>query len=398
VTTRLLRALALGVAVSTLAGCASLSSSSLTSWIPSIPAPNWDRLFGKSNKPGPLPEVKGTRNPQLDWQVAVGKSGPGFAPEVTAQSVYAASSEGTIVRLDGATGRAVWRTNANRRLSAGPGADDERVVVGTDKGDVLAFDANGNATWTAHVSTEVVAPPRIAGNVVVVFAGDGRVFGLAAADGKTLWVHQRTNPSLTVRNYAGGAVSRGGLFLGTPGGRLVGIDTQTGTVGYDVAVATPKGATELERIADITSLPLIDERTVCAAAYQGRVACFEVVRGTVLWTRDISSLAGLTGDDRNLYVTDDRGAVHALDRTNGASVWKQDVLAARRVGGPQLLGRDLVGVVDVEGYLHVLSRADGSYVGRLATDGSPPTGQPSARGASIVWQSDNGNVYSVAAR
>jgi outer membrane protein assembly factor BamB len=60
-------------------------------------------------------------------------------------------------------------------------------------------------------------------------------------------------------------------------------------------------------------------------------------------------------------------------------VWKQDALAARRIGGPQLLGSDLVGVVDVEGYLHVLSRTDGSYVGRLATDGSPATGQPSMR-------------------
>jgi len=390
------RLLGLVLVASTLGGCASFSPTSLSSWVP--PAPNWDKLFGKSNKPGPLPELTATRTAQIEWQVGVGKSMAGFAPAVTAQSVYAASREGTIVRLDSATGRAAWRVSANRTLSAGPGADDERVVVGTDKGDVLAYDANGTATWTAHVSTEVVAPPTTAGNVVLVYAGDGRVFGLAAADGKTMWVHQRNNPPLTVRNSAGGVVSRGGLFLGTAGGRLVGLDTQTGAVGYEVAVATPKGATELERIADITSLPLIDERTACAVAYQGRVACFEVVRGTPLWTRDISSLAGLTGDDRNLYVTDDRGAIHALDRANGASVWKQEALAARRVGGPQLIGSDLIGVVDVEGWLHLLSRADGSYVGRLATDGSPPTAQPARRGTSIVWQSDNGNVYSITAR
>jgi len=396
VTGRPLRTLALVLVAATLGGCASMSSMSLASLVP--PAPNWDKLFGKSNKPGPLPELTATRTAQIEWQLGLGKSAPGFAPAVTGQSVYAASIEGTIARLDAATGRVAWRVSANRKLSAGPGADDERVVVGTDKGDVLAYDANGNATWTAHVSTEVVAPPTVAGSVVLVYAGDGRVFGFAAADGKTMWVHQRNNPPLTVRNSAGGVVSRGGLFLGTAGGRLVGLDTQTGAVGYEVAVATPKGATELERIADITSLPLIDERTACAVAYQGRVACFEVVRGTPLWTRDISSLAGLTGDDRNLYVTDDRGAIHALDRANGASVWKQEALAARRVGGPQLIGSDLIGVVDVEGWLHLLSRADGSYVGRLATDGSPPTAQPARRGTSIVWQSDNGNVYSIAAR
>ena len=398
-TLRSTRGWVLALVAACVAGCASMSASSLTDWIPRIPPPNLDWLTGKSNKPGPLPEVKATRTVQVDWQQSIGKSAPGFEPDVTGSgSIYAAAIDGTLARLEGATGRVLWRTSANRRLSAGPGAGDRYFAVGTDKGDVLLFDADGKALWTTHVSSEVISPPRVTDKVVVAFAGDGRIFGLAIADGKTLWVNQRTNPPLTIRNYAGGVVSRGGVFVGTAGGRLVGLDVDTGSVGYELPVATPKGATELERIADITSLPYVDERSVCAAAYQGRVACFEIIRGTLLWSRDISSLAGLTGDERNIYVTDDKGAVHALDRTNGASVWKQDVLAARHIGGPQLLGSDLLGIIDVEGYLHVLSRADGSYVARLATDGSAATGQPDRRGTSIVWQTANGNVYSVSAK
>ncbi len=67
--------------------------------------------------------------------------------------------------------------------------------------------------------------------------------------------------------------------------------------------------------------------------------------------------------------------MHALDKSTGASVWKQDKLAQRRLGGPQIVG-DYVAVVDVEGYLHLLDRNDGSLVGRIATDGAPPTAQP----------------------
>jgi outer membrane protein assembly factor BamB len=398
VTLRRSRALLLALAATVLAGCSSMPESP-TAWIPKIPAPRWDHLFDRSGKPGPLPDVKATRTAQLDWQVGLGKAAPGLAPALVPGALYAAASDGTLARIDPDSGRVVWRVSAGRSISAGPGADDTRVVVGTDKGEVLAFDtAAGKPLWTAHVSTEVVAPPRLADDIVLVFTGDGRVFALAAADGKTMWVNARVNPPLTVRNYAGGVVSRGGLFIGTAGGRLMGLDIKTGAVGYDVAVATPKGATELERIADVTSLPLVDDRSVCAVAYQGRVACFEVVRGTLLWTRDISSLAGLTGDDRNVYVTDDKGAVQALDRSTGATAWKQDVLSKRKIGGPQIIGSDLVGVVDVEGYLHLLSRADGSYVGRLATDGKPATGQPMRRGDSIVWQSEGGTVYSVNAK
>ena len=383
------------LAVAALSGCASTGGGS---WLPTIPPPRWDWLFGKSSKPAPLPALNATRTAQLDWQATVGKATPGFEPAVTPGGVFAAASDGTLTRLDPASGRAAWRVSAGRTLSAGPGADERRVVVGTDKGDVLAYDVDGKPLWTVLVSSEIVSPPRPAGDIVVVFVADGRVYGLSATDGHTVWVNQRTIPTLTVRNYAGGAVARGGVFFGTAGGRLIALDTATGSVGYDVAVATPKGATELERIADVTSLPLIDERTVCAVAYQGRVACFDIVRGTLIWTRDISSLAGLTGDDRNVYVTDDRGAVHALDRANGASVWKQEALAGRRIGGPQLVGDDLLAVVDVEGYAHLLSRTDGSYVGRLATDGSAPTGQPQRLGPAVVWQSGGGNVYALRAR
>jgi outer membrane protein assembly factor BamB len=374
-----------------------MSESPLTSWIPQIPAPSFAWLTGGSHKPGPLPEVKATVTPQIVWQQAVGKAAPGIAPATTASAIYSASVDGTLMRLDPATGRVEWKVSAGQPLSAGPGAGFGVVVVGTSKGDVLAFDENGKPLWTARVSSEVIAPPRVWENIVIAFSGDGRIYGLAKADGKTVWVDPRTNPPLTVRNAAGGVVSRGGLFVGTAGGRLLAIDAGTGAIAWDGTVATPKGATELERIADVTSLPYVDDKEACAAAYQGRVACFDVARGSLIWTRDVSSLAGITADATRVYVVDDKGAVQAFDRSNGASMWKQDVLAKRRIGGPQLIGNE-VGVVDVEGYLHLLSRTDGTYVGRLATDGSLATAQPSQLGGGMLWQSEKGTLFSVGAK
>jgi outer membrane protein assembly factor BamB len=377
-----------------LAGCSTLSS-----WLPSIPAPSFSWLWGgDTKKPGPLPDLKATVTAQIAWQAPIGKAVPGFAPTVVGDSVYVAATDGAIMRVDARTGRSVWRIAAGKKLSAGAGADATMVAVGTDKGDVLAFDADGKPLWQAKVSSEVVSPPRVAEGTVVIWSGDGRVFGLSGADGKTKWVYQRISPPLTVRNYAGGWISRGGLLMGTAGGKLVALDLATGNVAWEANVATPKGATELERIADVTSLPVIEERQVCAVAYQGRVACFELVRGTLNWSRDVSSLDGIVADSRYLYVVDDKGSVLALDKATGASAWKQDKLAKRRIGGPQLVG-DQVGVVDGEGYLHLLDRNDGSLVGRLATDGSPATAQPSVASPGVaLWQSETGTMYAVGAR
>ena len=371
--------------------------SSLPSWMPTIPAPSFDWFTGSSKAPGPLPELSPSVTPVIAWQAQVGKAAAGFAPMVTPDAIYAAAADGTVMRIDPANGRAVWRVSAGRTLSAGAGADGSVVVVGSDKGDVLAFDTNGTALWATKVGSEVISPPKTAEGTVVVFSGDGRVYGLSTKDGSRRWVYQRANPPLIVRNYAGAVIERGAVFFGTAGGKLLGLDLATGTVGWEAAIATPKGATELERIADVTSLPTVDERYACATAYQGRTGCFDVVRGTPVWSRDIGSLGGIAIDAKHLYVTDDAGAVHALDRSTGASVWKQDKLAQRRIGGPQLVAAHL-GVVDAEGWLPLTPPITGAYGGRGATDGSAPTSQPAATIGGATWQSAGGTVFSVRAR
>jgi outer membrane protein assembly factor BamB len=388
-----------GAAVSVALLCAGCST--LSTWIPTIPPPSFgwlSSIFGSSSKKlGPLPDFKTTATAQVVWQVALGKSAPGLAPAITPGAVYAASSGGTLVRVDPASGAVVWRIEAGMRLAAGVGADATLVAVGTDKGDVLAFDTSGKALWQVKLTSEVLGPPKVAEGTVVVWTGDGRIHGLSSADGKTRWVYQRTNPPLTIRNYAGGVVSRGGIFSGTAGGKLLAMDVATGNVGWEGNVATPKGATELERIADVTSLPLVEERQVCAVAFQGRIACFEILRGDLAWTRDVSSLTGLAVDGRFLYLADDAGAVYALDNVTGASAWKQDKLMPRHVGGAQIAG-DFLLVLDPEGYVYLLDRNDGNLVGRAPTDGTPATAQPAQSGANAVWQTNGGTLYAVTAR
>ena len=378
-----------------LGGCETLST-----WIPSIPVPSlaWLGIGRGSKKLGPLPEFSAKATARVDWQVALGeKGGEAFSPAVRNDVIYAASPDGTIVSVDAKTGRQNWRVSAEHKLSAGVGAGANSVVVGTDKADVYAFDASGKPTWSGKVSSEVAGPPTVDEGLVAVWSLDGKIFGLNASDGSRKWVYQRATPPLTVRRFAGGVTSRGGLFTGTAGGKLLAFDLATGALGWEASVATPKGTTELERIADVTSLPVVEERQVCAAAYQGRVACFEVVRGTLTWSRDFSSLSGITIDNRYLYVTADDGSIHALDKSTGASAWKQDKLMARYPGGPVLIG-DYLGVVDGDGYLHLLDRNDGSLVGRVATDGAAALSQPVAYGGAIVRQSAAGTLISASAK
>lgn len=346
--------------------------------------------------PAELSEFQPTATLKLLWQGRVGAAERStFYPAVSGSVVFAAGAAGGVTGFDAKTGNTVASIEVEPRISAGVGAGNGLVLVGTRTGEVLAFDRDGKLLWTTPLSGEVLAPPEAQDGTVVARTSDGRIHGLDVASGKSRWIHQRATPALSVRTHAGLVIERGGVFVGFPAGRLVALALASGSVGWEGVVALPRGTTELERIADVTSVPVIDGQQVCAAAYQGRVACFDAVRGTLLWARDVSSIAGIALDARYLYATDDKNAVLALDRTNGASIWRQDKLSGRAVTAPLPIGR-YVAVGDIEGYVHLLSSEDGAFAARIATDGSPISAPPVALDtASFVVQTRNGGVYAI---
>src|SRR5688500_3238388 len=184
----------------------------------------YDRWFGSAPraKPAPLVALKPIAQPRIVWRAELGPAERTvFFPAVTGNVVYAAGASGQIAGFDVATGKAVSRINAGQRLTAGVGASGPIVLVGSAKGEVLAFDAGGKQLWKTQLPGELLAPPAIDGSLVVVRVGDGRLYGLNANDGKQRWVYQRSTPALSLRNHAGVIVERGAVFAGFPGGRLV---------------------------------------------------------------------------------------------------------------------------------------------------------------------------------
>lgn len=345
-----------------------------------------------------LANFKPTADARVLWSAKAGKSGAYiFTPAVVGNVVYTASADGFLSRIE--DGRTVWQVRAAPALSAGVAADDTRVVVATAKGEVLVFAAeNGKALWQAQVSSEVLAAPAIGEDGIAVKSGDNRVFLFDAKDGSRKWVYQRATPPLSVRSAGAPVFADRYLFVGFPGGKIVGLSLQNGAPVWEGAVALPKGATELDRVADIVASPVVDGRQICAVAFQGRVACFDMGQGgTMVWSRELSSSVGLALDGRYLFVTDDKGAVHALDRLSGSSLWKQDKLLNRRVSGPTVR-RGLVAVADGDGYIHFLSREDGSFAARLKTDGTPVLTAPRMLGSGILVQTAGGNVSAIEAQ
>lgn len=352
----------------------------------------------KENKiqPAALVELKGGMTPRTVWKYSLGKAGNAvFTPALVGESLYVADGDGVLARLNAASGKEQWRVKTGTDLTAGVGSDGEVVAVGGVKGAILAYDASGKQLWKAQASSEVLSSPVVGGGMVVVRSVDNQITAFDAKSGAKRWSVARTTPALTLRNAPGMVINGPNVYVAQPGGKLLVLVLATGLQRFEVVVGEPRGATELERVTDIAGTPVIFEKDVCAVSYQGRVACFDALTGAPHWSKPASSDVGVAVDQRFVFVSDDKGEVAAYSRENGSNAWKNDKLSYRRLSTPVSYGR-AVAVGDFQGYVHLLSREDGAFIGRAATDGSPIQADPVIAGANLIFQTQSGTVTALA--
>ena len=350
----------------------------------------------KGNLPAPLVELKGSMAVRAAWKLDMGQANNYvFTPAMIDNTLVLAGADGSLARVEAATGRQLWRIKAETTLTAGVGSDGTLIAVGGNKGAVLAFDLDGKQLWKAQASSEVLSSPAVGSGMVVVRSIDNRIIGLDAKTGEKKWTVQRVAPPLTLRSAPGMVVVDKEVIIAQPGGKLLAVNLATGAPRWEVAVGEARGATELERVTDIGGVPILFEGDVCAASYQGRVGCFDVATGAPKWTKELSSHVGVAVDQRFVFAVDEKGAVSAFNREGGSSVWKNDKLGYRSLSSPISYGR-AVAVGDYQGIVHFLSREDGAFLARAATDGSAITSQPVIAGTNLIFQTQSGTVTAIA--
>jgi outer membrane protein assembly factor BamB len=349
------------------------------------------------NPPAALVDFQPTMTVRTAWSASIGSSGAYvFSPASANNSIFAAAADGSIVRIDASTGRTLWRISAGLPLTAGVGSDGATVAVVGEQGQILVFDGDGKARWKAQASSEVLSAPAVGQGLVIVRSLDNRITAFDAASGARRWTVQRTVPPLTLRTAPGIVISGSSVFVAMPGGRLLALTLSNGGPIWEVAVGDPRGATELERVADVSGAPVVVGRDVCAVAYQGRIGCVDALTGATRWAKEFSSIVGVAADERFAFGVDERSVVNAFTRDTGTSVWRNNKLANRGLSAPASFGR-AVAVGDNQGYVHFLAREDGSFLARTSTDGSRIAAAPLVSGANLIFQTHAGTVTAFAA-
>jgi outer membrane protein assembly factor BamB len=341
-------------------------------------------------KPQPLEPLTPKIGNSVAWSQRIDAVQFPLAIAVTRGAFTVASNDGTVLALEAETGRELWRGSAGAKLSAGVGSDGRFAAVVTRDGELVVLE-QGQTKWRRPLGARVTTAPLVAGERVFVLGVDRTVQAFDAIDGRKLWALQRPGDPLTLAQSGVIAAFKDTLVVGQ-GPRMAGVDPLRGTVRWDVVVGSPRGANEIERLADLVGPSTRVGDQLCARSFQAAVGCVNAERGTSTWSKNVGGTDAIAADADFVFAGDASDRITAWKIGSGDVAWTTDKLLYRTLSSPVSTSKSVV-FGDEEGTLHWLARETGEAQLRSSTDGSAIVAQPAISGGMMLVVTRKGGLF-----
>ena len=360
-------------------------------------------------KMSPLPTVENQFTPSTAWDVSVG-SGIGdfysnLHPAYADSVVYAADRKGTVKAVNADDGKEVWSVNLAEKdgwfsrkpalLSGGLTVSGGHVYVGSEKAQVYALDAgDGSIVWQTTAAGEVLSRPTASDGLVLVHTSNGQLQALDENSGVVKWTVNLDMPALSLRGESAPAVAYGAAIVGGDNGRVSAVLMQQGQLIWQQRISQATGTTEIDRLSDVDTTPVIVNDVVYALAYNGNLTALDLRSGQILWKRELGSVNDFIVDGNRIYIVDQNDRILALTTDGGVTLWTQSDLLHRLLTAPALYNGSLV-VGDSEGYMHWVNPEDGRFEAQQKVDSSGFLTEPVVADGKLLIQAKDGTVYAI---
>ena len=287
--------------------------------------------------------------------------------------VFALDPKGEVAAYKGK--QRLWETKVTKAgLSSGIEAADGLVVVGSPKGKIYALDqATGAKKWTAQLSGALISSALIQSGRVIVVSNDATVYALDEETGQQAWTYKLPNASFSLRGQASPvSLDPRTILVTTSTGYLYAIDSVAGVPRFHRRVAVTEGRSDIQRLIDVDSEPVVSGQYVVTTSFQGQVTVLDLASQRVLWSENSSSINRPEVFDGKVFVSQTDGQLIAHDLITGEQIWKNEQLLNRNLSNAVVLGQNLV-VGDLDGYLHLIDPNTGKILGRSKTSGEVRT-------------------------
>lgn len=360
----------------------------------------------------PLPIIQAKFTPEVEWRTSIGSGFGEYYSQtrilLANEQLFAASRAGIVKALDPISGDVVWEQDLSKQaifnrfddadnalLSGGIAAGYGMVFVGSENAVLFALnDKTGEVIWVVETDGEVIASPVVDEGLVIIQTGSGSLIAFDVQTGEQRWIQSSELPALTLRGNNSPITTNGAAIYGRSDGKLAAVFLANGRLIWEVSVAKPKGANDIDRLVDVNGQAVARGTEVYTSAFNGELLAVELRSGKVLWKRAYASVKDLAVAGFELFLTDTEGRIHAIDRRNGLTLWSQNRLALRGVTAPVVSGDNIV-VGDKEGYLHWLDRKTGQLVAQQLIDSDGLFSKALNSDEFLYVQSRNGDLVAI---
>ena len=357
-----------------------------------------------SEPPAALTKIEKAIPLKINWKVDTRASSNSAAyrlqPLISGDRVYSIDTKGLVRGIELTRGKRIWRYQSELEPITGVGGTPQLLIVTSRDGEVAAYreiEDDLEPLWSTNLGSEIRATPVVADDQVIVRSVDGRLRSLSATDGSQQWLITGSVPALSLTGNSKPLVAGEMVFAGFDDGKLIAYDRKSGKTLWETTISLPSGRTEVERLIDLDGSFVLRDGVIYVVSFQGHLAAVQAVSGDILWSRKFSSFQAIAIDEDALYLSSDESDLWSIDRRTGSAFWKQDVLHARKITAPSIIGDKLV-VADYQGYLHWFDKSDGKLLGRIRTTDKRNYVQPQIWGESVVTLDESGFLVSVSQR
>jgi outer membrane protein assembly factor BamB len=242
----------------------------------------------------------------------------------TSDGIVAEMAPGQVSLLDPKKGQKIWTYSGDVPVSAPLLLNRDHIYAAFSDGAVVRLDRRtGSVSWKATVPSLVSRAMTVSGGKLYFVTGAQELGALDVQSGKQDWIVDTSKSvGVQIRSNAAPLIDEGLVIIGTSGGRLEGFDGKTGIRAFSTSLGSVEG-----RFSDIIANPMILGQLIIVARYDGLVAAFDrrspdkapiwKVRGAPI--TEARTFAG------GVYMTTANGELTSINPKDGTSIWKTKV-------------------------------------------------------------------------
>lgn len=354
------------------------------------------------------PEIENAFKVEHVWSVGTQGTDRFFSqlvPCVYGNAMYVAGREGKVYSIDATTGKKNWTVdlsdedeNDNKRssrLNGGMSASAQYVAVGSENGYIYVLNRqNGSIYFKYYLGSEVLTRPAFSadGNKIFVLDAKGSLNAFDLLKKERIWVSGDNTDNLHLRSQSKPlAVGNEMVIVGTPLGRVLMISQLDGFVLNQVIVGQNNGSSDLDRMSDVSSTPLLLGDEMYTTAYNAGFVEYSFAKNAITGRLAYHSSKDIAYDDNFFVITGDNGHIYCVRRSDNVEVWSNTQLSYRNVTAPAIYGNYVV-VGDLEGYVYFLNLNNGKIMTKISVSSDPIYVAPLVVGNSLVVYSSSGDV------